>query len=272
MELALAFAFMAALGFGSANTLMRVGTQKVSVPTASFFAVTTSALVAFVPAMVVHSTDMVGLPWRAYAWFVLMGAMAYPGARVLNNTAIKMVGATGAAPFTSLQPLFAFALGVAALGERPDLLVALGTPTIVVGLALVLVSRTVDSTVGTVVSRNNLGYMLVAAAYALSMGAVMLLTLTLPDLVRTFRRAPTSYIMLCGLAGVIQGLALVFLFQALSRAPVTVVSPINASSPLITLVLAHFFLQRLESVNLLLVAGTLLSVTGVVIVVLGAAG
>ncbi len=79
MELALAFAFMAALGFGSGSVLIRVGTQRVSAPTATLFAVTTSALVAVVPALVVHSTDMVGLPWRTYAWFVLMGAMAYPG-------------------------------------------------------------------------------------------------------------------------------------------------------------------------------------------------
>ncbi|HIN06426.1 MAG TPA: hypothetical protein EYM65_09355 [Dehalococcoidia bacterium] len=61
-------------------------------------------------------------------------------------------------------------------------------------------------------------------------------------------------------------------FLALSRAPVTVVSPINASSPLITLALAHIFLRRLESLNWTLVLGTLISVGGVVLVVLGAEG
>ncbi|HZC03347.1 MAG TPA: EamA family transporter, partial [Gammaproteobacteria bacterium] len=71
-------------------------------------------------------------------------------------------------------------------------------------------------------------------------------------------------------AGICQGLAVASLFQALSRAPVTVVSPINASNPLITLVLAHLFLRRLESINSALVVGTLLSVGGVALVVLGA--
>jgi len=88
--------------------------------------------------------------------------------------------------------------------------------------------------------------------------------------INSFRNLPGKYLALCCLAGVCQGLAVAFLFQALSRAPVTVVSPINASSPLITLLLAHLFLQRLEHINPLLVLGTLLSVGGVVLVVVGA--
>ena len=53
-------------------------------------------------------------------------------------------------------------------------------------------------------------------------------------------------------------------------APFTVVSPINATSPLITLALVYVFLRQLESVNIFLVGGTLLSVGGVIAVVLGA--
>lgn len=60
------------------------------------------------------------------------------------------------------------------------------------------------------------------------------------------------------------------LFQALSRAPVTVVSPIYACTPLIPLVLARIFLRRLEAIGFLLVVGTLLSVIGVVLVIWGA--
>ena len=71
--------------------------------------------------------------------------------------------------------------------------------------------------------------------------------------------------------GPCSGLAVTFLFQALSRAPVTVVSPINASSPLITLLLTHLFLRRLESINALLVVGACLGVAGVVTVLLGTA-
>ena len=83
---------------------------------------------------------------------------------------------------------------------------------------------------------------------------------------------PTKYLLICALAGVFQGLAVASLFQALSRAPVTVVSPIYASQPLITLILAHFFLKRLEAIDFLLALGTMVSVVGVILVILGATG
>jgi hypothetical protein len=42
--LALVFAFLAALGFASGNILIRIGTQQVSAPTATFFTVLTGAI------------------------------------------------------------------------------------------------------------------------------------------------------------------------------------------------------------------------------------
>jgi probable blue pigment (indigoidine) exporter len=230
-------------------------------------------------------------------WFALMGAMAYPLARVLVNAAITMVGAPRAASMNSLQPVFALGLAVALLGERPNLLVGLGTLMVVCGLALVVLTGGNAGSAERVLSIKKLGYLLalgaaatfasrdvisrhvvsgiapplVTAAFALTIGGCLLFALTHRDVVSSLRRLPARYLAICGLAGIFQGLAVAFLFQALSRAPVTVVSPISASSPLITLVLAHLFLRRLESINVLLVVGTLLSVGGVATVVLGAA-
>ena len=81
-----------------------------------------------------------------------------------------------------------------------------------------------------------------------------------------------NYLLICALAGIFQGLAIASLFQSLSRAPVTVVSPIYALTPVITLVLAHTFVRRLEAIDFLVVAGTMLSVVGVILVILGATG
>jgi drug/metabolite transporter (DMT)-like permease len=50
---------------------------------------------------------------------------------------------------------------------------------------------------------------------------------------------------------------------------VVVISPIVSSSPLVTLFLAHVFLTRLERVTKRLLFGTLLTVGGVVLVVIG---
>ena len=296
MAIAILLAFGSAAGFGTGNIFIRRGTQRLSGPTATTFAVISSSLVAFVPALIGHASEVVTLSWEAYAWFALMGAMSYPFARVLNNTAISMVGASGAGPFASLQPVFVFILGMAVLGERPDLLIILGTPVVVFGLALVIRSRSNPES-ETVTRRNYLGYFMAAgaaatfgtrdtisrhvvnalapfsvtAALSLSMGAVMILLFTYRSVYRSLTEVPIRYALYSLLAGVFQGLALVSLFGALSRAEVTTVSPINSSAPLFTLVLAHFFLQRLESINLLLAIGTVMSVCGVILVILGAA-
>ncbi len=111
---------------------------------------------------------------------------------------------------------------------------------------------------------------MVTAAFALTIGGIFLFALTYRDVIKSLRTVPGRYLLVCGLSGICQGVAITALFQALSRAPVTVVSPINASTPLITLLLVHLFLQRLETISPLLVAGTLLSVTGVAVVVFGA--
>ena len=296
--LAVAFSFLAALGFGTGNILVRIATQRVSAPTTAFFTVVTGAIVLLSLAFALNYSEIRALPPVAWAWFALMGAIAYPVARVLINRAIIMVGATRAAPMSSFQPIFALALGITFLGERPNLLVGLGTPVVVLGLVLVFVSERGSNATDLVFSRKTLGYLLalgaaaafgsrdvisrhvvselspplVAAAFALALGGFMLLALTHRDVVHSLRNIPSRYVIICGLAGIVLGLAVGSLFLALSRAPVTVVSPINASSPLITLALAHIFLRRLESVNRLLVLGTLLSVGGVAMVIVGAAG
>ena len=294
--LAVVFAFLAALGFASGNILVRIGTQRVSAPTATFFTVLTGAILVVGLAFAFNLPDIMALPPVAYGWFALMGAMAYLVARVLNNTAITMIGASRAVPMASLQPAFAFGLGVAFLGERPGLLVSLGMPLIVCGLVLVFLAESGSNSKERILTAKTLGYLLaigaaasfasrdvisrhvvssiapplVTAGFALAIGGGMLLAVVHRDMAHSLRHLPGRYIIICGLAGICQGLAVASLFQALSRAPVTVVSPINASSPLITLALAHLFLRRLESINLLLVMGTLLSVGGVVMVVLGA--
>ena len=78
------------------------------------------------------------------------------------------------------------------------------------------------------------------------------------------------YVGICCIAGLLQGIAVASLFHALSRADVTIVTPIYASQPIIALVLASVFLRQLESVDWLLAAGTVLSVGGVILVILGA--
>ena len=296
MAVAVAFAFLAACGFASGNVLVRVGTQKVPPPTAALLTVLSSVALVGGLALALRLDEIGSLSLEAMGWILVMGIMAYPMARVLLVTAISMVGAARAVTMSGVQPVIAFALGVILLGERPDLLVTLGTPVIVAGLFLVVVPRTGSNVGGQVVNVRRLGYVLalfgaatfatrdvisrhvvsgivdplLTAGLALAVGAVILTALLHRQVVSSIQTLPGKYLLICALAGLFQGLAVASLFQALSRAPVTVVSPIYACTPLITLVLARIFLRRLEVIDWLLVAGTGLSVGGVILVIFGA--
>ena len=52
------------------------------------------------------------------------------------------------------------------------------------------------------------------SVYTILIGSVMLLALTLPSAIRSFRGVPFRYTSKCMLAGVFQGIANISLFQA----------------------------------------------------------
>jgi len=298
LAVAVAFAFLAACGFASGNVLVRVGTEKVPAPTATLLTVFSGIILIVGLALVLRLDEISSLSIEALGWILVLGILGYPMARLFIITAISMVGAARAVPMAGLQPVVAFTLGVILLGERPDLLVIVGTPVIVVGLLLVVMPRRGANSGDGVVNVRRLGYLLaigsaatfasrdtisrhvvadlidplVSAGLALAIGGTILAVILHRQVARSVMTVPRKYLLICALAGVFQGLAVASLFQALSRAPVTVVSPIYASQPLITLILAHFFLKRLEAIDFLLALGTMVSVVGVILVILGATG
>ena len=298
MAVAIAFEFLAACGFASGNVLVRVGTEKVPAPTATLLTVFSGIILIVGLALALRLDELSSLSTEALGWILVLGILGYPMARLFIITAISMVGAARAVPMAGLQPVVAFTLGVILLGERPDLLVIVGTPVIVVGLLLVVMPRRGANSGDGVVNVRRLGYLLaigsaatfasrdtisrhvvtdlidplVSAGLALAIGGTILAVILHRQVARSVMTVPRKYLLICALAGVFQGLAVASLFQALSRAPVTVVSPIYASQPLITLILAHFFLKRLEAIDFLLALGTMVSVVGVILVILGATG
>jgi drug/metabolite transporter (DMT)-like permease len=62
------------------------------------------------------------------------------------------------------------------------------------------------------------------------------------------------------------------MYTALSKAPVTLASPIVTAYPLIAMTLTHIFLQRLERVTARMVLGAILVAIGITFVILGRAG
>ncbi len=108
----------------------------------------------------------------------------------------------------------------------------------------------------------------VGATYTILFGMIILAAMSSTSLKRDLR-APRAEIMWMALAGIASSFGVLFMFAALSRAPVTLASPIAAINPLIAIALTHLFLQRVERVSPRMVAGALLVFAGVVLVVLG---
>ncbi len=108
----------------------------------------------------------------------------------------------------------------------------------------------------------------VVATYALMAGMVILAVVTHRGIIKD-RRAPRRAFLLMVLAGLATSAGVTFNLLALSRAPVVIVAPVSSITPLVSLALAHIFLQRLERVTLRIWLGAALVVAGVVIIAVG---
>lgn len=110
---------------------------------------------------------------------------------------------------------------------------------------------------------------LVTATYTMLVGFIAMGLLSAKSIPVMLRDAPRRALLSVALGGLFMSSGVAFLYLALSKAPVIVVSPVFALNPVVALVLAHFFLQRLERITLPLVLGTLFAVSGVVAVIIG---
>jgi len=110
---------------------------------------------------------------------------------------------------------------------------------------------------------------LVSATYTMLVGFIVMGLFSSKSIPVMLRDAPRRALLSVALGGLFMSSGVAFLYLALSKAPVVVVSPVFALNPVVALVLAHFFLQRLERITLPLVLGTFFAVGGVVTVIIG---
>ena len=86
------------------------------------------------------------------------------------------------------------------------------------------------------------------------------------------QRPPRRAVLFVLASGLTAAVGIGSQFVALSQLPVSVVTPISSTYPLVTLLLARLFLQRSERVTWRTALGAACVVGGVVLVVLGRAG
>jgi drug/metabolite transporter (DMT)-like permease len=131
----------AALGFGSSPIFARLGLQHMRTPALTFFSLVAGTVAAMSIAFVLHGGEIMALSPLAFPWFLLAGAIAFSGGRVLNYIGVSLVGVSRATPIVGASPLFAAALAITIGGETMNLLTMLGTASILGGLTLILSQR-----------------------------------------------------------------------------------------------------------------------------------
>ena len=292
--LAVILALAAALGFGSTAIFARVGMQGIRPLPSTVI----STLASFVPTLLLALafawSDFRDLPPIAYLWLLCLGALSFLGGRAQNFVAIHLLGASRSSPFVGTSVVFGVLFAVTITGERPHLLVILGTVGVVAGLLVAIGKFTGQrwlhdrrsllgyalamgagasyggSNVLTKVLISAYGSPLMISAFGLMFG-VLLLPLAGVGAVQDLKASARSrgflgHVVLAGLAS---AFAIIAFGYSLQRSDVVIVSPIVSINPLITLLLAQVFLPGLERVTKQVVAGTLLTVAGVVLVIVG---
>lgn len=231
-----------------------------------------------------------GLTPAATALFLGAGVVGTAIGRLAVFVGVDRVGASVNSAVISARPLFAGVLAVGLLGEPVTPFTVAGIGVLVVGLAVLALSRGgdiggwrprdlvfplvaaaafgagnvarkygldafEDVSVLQAVALNELGALLTLGGYAVLAGR--------DDVLGAPRR---TYAYFAG-SGTITAVALLSLFAALELGRVVVVDPLAATAPLFTAVFAAVLLRDLERVTPRLVAGAVLVVVGVVLVV-----
>ena len=298
---AIGLSIIAAFGFATSAILARQGMQLVFPLPGVIVSLFVSFVLSAIMVLVFAYDDIGDIPQTAVYWILGLGVVTFLGGRTQNFLAANLIGASRSSLFIATQAPFAAIFAVAFTGETIHPLVALGTAGVVAGLLF--------SSGGSILEGWRadkiflLGYLMALAAGA-SYGAtnVMakqaieiydspLMVTAFSMLVGLFVLAPLVGISsaktgviragnqglgqilvslrFVALAGLASGVAVNALYFAVQKADVVVVSPIVASSPLVTLLLAHLFLTRLETITKRLATGTVMAVSGVILVVVG---
>lgn len=298
---AIGLSILAAFGFATSAILARQGMLSVFPLPGVLVSLFVSFVLSSAMVLVFAFDDIGNMPQEAVFWILGLGVITFLGGRTQNFLAANLIGASRSSLFIASQAPFAAIFAVAFTGETIHPLVALGTAGVVGGL---LFSTGESIMVGWRTDKVFiLGYLMALAAGA-SYGATNVMAKQVIEIYDSPLMV-TAFSMLIGLfvlaplvgasgartgvlraghrslgqtlhslrfvamAGLASGIAVNALYFAVQKADVVVISPIVASSPLVTLLLAHIFLARLETVTLKLVAGTLMAVLGVVLVVVG---
>ncbi len=216
--------------------------------------------------------------------FIAAGFLAPGIARLLRFESFDRLGVAKTAPISATTPLYATALAVIFLGEKVTVPIAIGIALIIIGTIVIsrygkltkedlvfAVGASLLAGVSTPIRKYGLTMLdyplIVAAVTALTAFTVVLAYVAIKGNIRNVKKidVKNSSVRLFAASGLITSLAFVLNFTALSEGNVVTVAPLLQTMPLFSLLFTHMFLQHLEKVGAKIWLGTVIIVSGVLV-------
>lgn len=287
MSAAVLLALAAALCFGLGLVLTQLGLRGITPLGAAAISIPSSTLLFL--AVAFFALDTAPLSWPALAVFAAVGLLYPATATLLTFEANRRLGPVITGTFGNLAPVFAVAAAVIVLGEPLRLVQIAGLAVILAGVMILTLPRdgaashwrswalllplAAAAIRGVVQPTVKLGLALwpsplaaTLASYVVS--AAMVLAVARGRTGRWVAEAPPSVRLTFVGVGVSNGVAVLLLYAALARGPVTLVSPLVATYPLATIALGALMPGGIEG-GVRLVSGVALTVIGVVLLLVG---
>jgi drug/metabolite transporter (DMT)-like permease len=279
--LAIFLALLSTFGFAAGFVLTQFGLQWTPPRLGAAFSIPTATLLFW--CLAPFLIDPADADWGAAALFAGVGVLFPAAVTLLNFESNRLMGPNIAGAAGGLAPVFAVLLAVVLLGEDLRAWQLFGLAAVVAGVVLMYRGRWQAFTAkglwllglplscsalrGFVQPVIKLGFerwhspiAAVVIGYTVSSTVLVLAAFARRrELEPKFDRRGAFWFAAVGLAN---GSAVLSMYAALGRGPVTLVSPLVSSYPLITLLLSFIFLKR-EPLTAQLIAAVTITVGGV---------
>jgi drug/metabolite transporter (DMT)-like permease len=283
----IALAFASAFLFGLALVLTQLALRDVSSLAGAAISIPSSTLlfVCVAPFVLADTT----IAWRAVPIFAAVGLIFPSTVTLLTFAANRLIGPVKTGTLGNLAPLFAVALAVTVLGEPLRALQLGGLLVTVAGVALLTASRGDGGSgrlswywllpLGAAALRGvtqasiKFGLEIWPSPFAATLigflvSTVVVLTAARIRTGRFVSDAPLRGRLWFAAVGWCNGIGALLMYAALATGPVTLVSPLVATYPLVTVGLSILVLHKVE-VSPRLVVAVILTVAGVALLIAG---
>lgn len=272
------------MGWAVDSVLVRIGLRRSNIFAAMLMSFGVS--IACMWTYLIATTSLEFLKSPAMVYYVISGCLQPLFARALYYQGITRIGVARAGPLRGIEPLFAAAIAVTLLHERPGAPVYLGTILIVLSLWLISGKQETDRKWRLIDAALPMGAALISAmsqslrkqalkiipdpfvavAVVTTVSLILLLAFSFATKrTNLFRMQRQSFLFFLA-AALTATLAQVGNFVALGRSELSVIIPLLNTTPLFSVCFSALFLRSVETVNMRIVIGAALMVAGVVLI------